>query len=176
MIPMTQKRGELFFRRIADESGLTEVRRLAGGIWPRAFADILSGEQIRYMMDMMYAPEVMRREYGNGIVFDLLYENGVPSGYAVCEKLRNVPEVMKLHKLYLDFRLHGLGIGQFMLWHVFAAARSAGCSFVRLNVNRNNRRAVLAYLRSGFYVSAAVAAPIGGGFVMDDFIMDRALC
>ena len=35
---------------------LVRIRDLAAVIWPATFAEILSREQITYMMQMMYAP------------------------------------------------------------------------------------------------------------------------
>ena len=44
-----------------------------------------------------------------------------------------------------------------------------------LNVNKNNDRAISAYVRNGFVVREAVVVDIGGGFVMDDYIMAKRL-
>jgi ribosomal protein S18 acetylase RimI-like enzyme len=44
-----------------------------------------------------------------------------------------------------------------------------------LTVNKRNTRAIAAYRRNGFTVLEAVVADIGGGFVMDDFLMSKHL-
>ena len=53
---------EITFEELRTPEELVRVRKIADVIWPETFKDILSPEQIRYMMQMMYAPEVMRRE------------------------------------------------------------------------------------------------------------------
>ena len=44
-----------------------------------------------------------------------------------------------------------------------------------LAVNKQNSRAIAAYLKNGFAVREAVRVEIGNGFVMDDFIMAKSL-
>jgi len=58
-----------------------------------------------------------------------------------------------------------------MLQHVRASSAELGASEIRLQVNKQNTRAIRAYERAGFSLLEAVVADIGGGFVMDDFIM-----
>jgi len=54
-------------------------------------------------------------------------------------------------------------------------ARTRGAARVILNVNKHNMRAIRAYERAGFSVVDAVVNEIGGGYVMDDFIMARVI-
>ncbi len=54
-------------------------------------------------------------------------------------------------------------------------ARGRGCTRLTVAVNKNNRTAIAAYLKHGFRVADAVVKDIGGGFVMDDYLMEQAL-
>ena len=60
-----------------------------------------------------------------------------------------------------------------MLVHVVALATGRGAREVRLQVNKANLRAQRAYERSGFRRIEEAVFDIGGGFVMDDYIMAR---
>jgi hypothetical protein len=42
-------------------------------------------------------------------------------------------------------------------------------------VNKRNTRAIAAYQRNGFVTADSVVTDIGGGFVMDDYIMAKEL-
>jgi ribosomal protein S18 acetylase RimI-like enzyme len=42
-------------------------------------------------------------------------------------------------------------------------------------VNKRNERAINSYRKYGFAVRETVVDDIGGGFVMDDFIMEKKL-
>ena len=80
---------------------------------------------------------------------------------------------MKLDKLYVRDDLHGLGYGSLLMRHVEEQARNRGCTRLYLQVNKNNRRAIEAYLKNGFKVSEAAKFDIGGGFYMDDYVMSK---
>lgn len=152
---------------------LVRIRDLAAVIWPATFAEILSREQITYMMQMMYAPEVMNAEMDNGVKFELLQIDGTDAGYMVYEKIS--ADCAKLHKLYLLQKFHGRSFGQKMLDHVADLCRRLGCRYLKLNVNKQNSRAIKAYLRNGFTHDHPEINPIGNGFVMDDFVMIKSL-
>jgi ribosomal protein S18 acetylase RimI-like enzyme len=81
----------------------------------------------------------------------------------------------KLHKLYVDPAHQRRGLGRGLVARVEELARAAGAGRLTLNVNKRNDAAVAAYRRWGFEVTSAVVLDIGGGFVMDDWIMEKAL-
>ncbi len=55
------------------------------------------------------------------------------------------------------------------------AARARGCSRLYLQVNKNNTGSIAAYERNGFAVAKSVKVDIGGGYFMDDYVMDKNL-
>lgn len=50
--------------------------------------------------------------------------------------------------------------------------REVGARTIWLTVNRRNERAIGAYRRAGFREVRAQVTDIGGGYVMDDYIME----
>ena len=166
---------KISFQRVSDETGLALVRRLADAIWPETFAPILSAPQIPYMMDMMYAPAVLARELASGVRWEIVLVDASPAGYLSWSACPDRPETAKLHKVYLSSRWHGLGLGQAMLDHAADCCRSEGFRHVLLAVNKRNDHAIRAYRRNGFAIVESVCNDIGGGFVMDDFLMARDL-
>ena len=89
--------------------------------------------------------------------------------------LTGVPGEMKLDKLYVHPRHQRRGYGGMMIARACAVARARGCGRLVLAVNKNNRAAIAAYLKHGFSVVTGVVKDIGGGFVMDDYIMEMVL-
>lgn len=162
------------FQELSSAEDLQIIRDLAADVWPKTFAPILSGEQITYMMDMMYAPEVMSGELASGFHFEIIKVDGQPAGYFSWSSY-TLPDTAKLHKLYLLQKYHRQGIGSKMLIQAEKRARDAGFTKLRLNVNKHNDRALRAYEKNGFATVESVKIDIGNGFFMDDFVMEKAI-
>ena len=86
-----------------------------------------------------------------------------------------LPDECKLDKLYVRHDARRRGFGSRLLDHVEREARALGAARLWLQVNRNNAQAIAAYRRNGFDVAREVVVDIGGGFVMDDFVMSKDL-
>jgi GNAT superfamily N-acetyltransferase len=157
------------------EADLPAIAKLAGVIWRACYPGIITSEQIDYMLARMYAPGVLREEIrSQGIRYDLLLVDGKPVGFASYGPASE-PGVMKLHKLYLLPEMHGCGLGSRLLQHVEREVRAGAGRRLVLSVNKRNARAIAAYKRNGFVTVNSVATDIGGGFVMDDYIMAKDL-
>lgn len=161
------------WHEVVEPEQLELVSSIAEDVWPKTFRSILSEEQIRYMMNMMYSKPTLERELSEGVRFDVLFINGSPAGYVSFSA--EPGKTAKLHKVYLLQQYHGQGIGQLMLNHAADRCRESGCVAVKLNVNKQNVRAQKAYRRNGYAVVASEKNPIGNGFFMDDFVMERKL-
>jgi ribosomal protein S18 acetylase RimI-like enzyme len=61
------------------------------------------------------------------------------------------------------------------LQHCEREIRKSGARRLILSVNKRNARAIAAYQRNGFVIAESVVTDIGGGFVMDDYVMAKKL-
>jgi ribosomal protein S18 acetylase RimI-like enzyme len=144
---------------------------LAREIWLAHYPAIIDSAQIEYMLAQRYDPEVVRAELGrDGIWWDKLMAGQRMAGFA-SYFLTGIPGEMKLDKLYVHPDYQRRGFGGRMIAHACAAARARGCLRLVLAVNKNNRSAIDTYRKHGFRVADAVVKDIGGGFVMDDYVM-----
>ena len=151
------------------------VGALARQIWHAHYADIISTAQIEYMLDERYAPPVLRAELERpGLWWDLLLADGAYKAFSSYFLTERAGE-MKLDKLYVHPECQRLGYGGRLIERACARARSQGCSRLILAVNKRNQSAIGAYHKHGFVIEQAVVKDIGGGFVMDDYVMVRAL-
>ncbi len=153
---------------------LPQVAALAREIWYDCYPGIITQAQIAYMLEMMYAESVMRREATkDGIVYLGLRQQGELIGFAAFGPAPD-HEVM-LHKLYIDTAHQRRGHGSRLLETVLDTARQRRAGALILRVNRKNEQAVNAYRKNGFHIRAEDVAEIGNGFIMDDYIMARPL-
>ena len=159
----------------AGAGDIVAIQALAHEIWHRHYPGIISRAQIDYMLARGYNDEALGRyltTIGSGLALAIRDEDAV--GFIGWYRIEARP-ALKLDKLYVRPEHHGEGIGRLLIEHVVAKARAADCTAVTLNVNRNNTNAVRAYERCGFAIRERGDFPIGNGFVMEDFIMEREL-
>jgi RimJ/RimL family protein N-acetyltransferase len=146
------------------------LQSLAGRIWRAHFPGIISVEQIDYMLDRMYATEVIEKEMQEGACWELVREGAEAVGFLSYSYDRAAAR-LKLHKLYVRVERHGQGLGRASLSRVMEAATALGAQEVSLYVNKKNQKAIRAYERAGFTIAESVIGEIGSGFVTDDYRM-----
>ena len=156
----------------ADDIGV--VQALADHVWRRHYPGIISTEQIDYMLEQGYSREALLR-YVDAADAGLALARVDDEPVAFVAWQKSDSGSMKLEKLYVAPKHHGKGVGRALIEHVVDAARQVGCREVMLNVNRNNGSSIRAYERCGFAIRERGDFPIGNGFVMEDYIMVRAL-
>ena len=151
------------------------VGALARAIWRAHYPSIISAAQIEYMLDERYAPCVLRAELGRpGLWWDVLRAGGACQAFSSYFLTEHAGE-MKLDKLYVHPESQRRGYGGLLIGRACARAREQGCTRLVLAVNKRNANAIAAYHKHGFVIGQSVVKDIGGGFVMDDYIMVRNL-
>ena len=173
MIEPTNPSGSIRFRT-AGTSDIPLIQRLADEIWRGSYRELLGEAQVEYMLGWMYGTERLWNDLGSGVQYDIIENAGVPVGFIGYQRYVDQP-VVHLHKLYLSPSQHGRGVGQAALRHVREFAKRSGATTVELRVNKRNERAIQAYRRAGFEIQDSIVADIGGGFVMDDYVMRASL-
>jgi diamine N-acetyltransferase len=159
----------------ATDADLDAVAALARVIWHRHYPGMITPEQIDYMLARSYAHATLKRfitESGAGL--DLARADGRLVGFCAYHPAEDADE-LKLDKLYVLQDFHGRGVGRRLIEGAAAAAQAQHRATLILNVNKNNAQAISVYLRNGFVMRESVVIDIGGGFVMDDFIMAKRL-
>ena len=150
-----------------------ELCALAAQIWHAHYPAIISVAQIEYMLAQRYNPALVRDELQRSdLWWDELRVNGRMTGFASYFLTANAGE-MKLDKLYVHHDYQRRGYGGMLLDRAVLTARAHGCRKLVLAVNKLNRNAIAAYEKNGFRIADAVVKDIGGGFVMDDYIMAK---
>ena len=140
------------------------------------YKEILSAEQMEYMMDWMYSPDNLRHQMDDGHVYYIAYSGDEPCGYVSVQPdgiSADGRKVFHLQKIYILPSEQGHGLGRVLFETAVSHATAlAGDSKVRieLNVNRNNP-AVGFYHHLGMTIRRQGDFHIGNGFYMNDYIM-----
>lgn len=149
------------------------IRRLAQDIWPATYGELLSPEQLSYMLDLFYSPETLDAQMREGHRFLILEDNDVPQGFADFGEI-DPPGNVKLHKLYVQPAGQGRGWGRQLLERVIELSNALEAHAILLQVKRDNK-AKHFYERMGFRVLREVDIEIGGGYFMRDYLMQLDL-
>ncbi|MSU31381.1 MAG: GNAT family N-acetyltransferase [Pedosphaera sp.] len=158
--------------RMATDEDIPLIRSLAEQIWRACYSGMISEGQIVYMLDWMYSAARLGDDCRGGGRYEIVSQQGVTIGYLATVRAES-SAVLQLNKLYLLPEKQGCGLGQLLLAHTETLARQQGCEVIELRVNKENARALRAYYRAGFTWAESVVVDIGGGYVMDDFILRK---
>lgn len=160
--------------RNAEIEDINTIGYLAYKIWPLSYKDILTLEQLQYMLKLFYSPSSIRKQMVEDHHRFLIAElDEQPVGFASFSKLDSAG-TYKLHKLYVRTDIQGKGLGKALLSQVEESAMTEGGIYLHLNVNRNNK-ALAFYEKMGFVIIDEEDIDIGHNFLMNDYVMEKKL-
>jgi ribosomal protein S18 acetylase RimI-like enzyme len=159
---------ELLRYKKADLDDINIISFLAEKIWKKHYTDIITEEQIRYMLEKMYSEENLLQQMKEGQDFTMVYFEDIPAGFISISTKDKMN--FFIHKFYIDLNCQGTGIGTQMLGYIFQTSLKNAHS-VELTVNRKNYKSINFYFKNGFKIKEVADFDIGNGFFMNDFIM-----
>ncbi len=156
------------YEEITTKQQCADLKEMATRISLEHFTPITGEGQVYHMMDKFLSPEVVMREIGENYEFAFALYNGVRAGYY---SMAYEGEALFLSKLYVDKAYRGKGLGHAMFERIKEKGKTAGCKYIYLTVNKRNDSSVAIYKKWGFFVYEEAQTDIGGGYIMDDYIM-----
>ena len=157
---------------VRTKTDIEIVESLADEIWRQHYTSIIGKAQVDYMLDKFQTYEAISDQIKYGTFYYLLELNSEPVGYI---SFYPKGEVLFLSKIYVKNDLRGMGIGKKAIEFLVEEAGKMNLTAISLTVNKNNNKTIAAYEKMGFIKQDAVVMDIGGGFVMDDYVMKRSL-
>lgn len=151
----------------ASAKDVDTINRLAILIWNQYYIDIISQNQINYMLDLMYSPKNLSEKIINkNEDFYLIQKQNNYIGFlSVQNKKENS---WFLNKFYINQDFASNGIGSKILNEL---KEMLSVEKLRLTVNRQNFKSINFYFKNGFKIDHVEDFDIGNGFVMNDFVM-----
>ncbi|MGI9653307.1 GNAT family N-acetyltransferase [Chryseobacterium sp. RLHN22] len=158
----------------ATEENIPLIQDLAKRSWENAYAEILSVDQMKYMLENMYSEmeisaHLKNPNYHYYLVFDeTLNEYDGFLGY----ENHYEENTTKLHRIYLVPESKGKGLGKKTLEFLNEKVQESGDNRIILNVNKYNS-AQKFYESQGYTIYDEGIFDIGNGYVMDDYLMEK---
>jgi len=159
--------------RKAAESDIPAISELAEKIWWPSYRDIISDEQISFMLNDMYSAKSLAEQIRSEIEFLIVERDKLPLAFAGYSLTDPENQVYKLHKLYVLPTEQGNGIGRNLIAQVSSLAKAKGGKILELNVNRGNP-AHHFYSRIGFDIYQTLDINYHH-FVLNDYVMRKKL-
>lgn len=157
----------------AGENDLPVIHDMAQIVFRHTYLDILSPQQMEYMMEWMYSLPNLHKQLSEGHVYFIAYISGRPCGYMSIQKEGIDSGIMVFHlqKIYVMPSEQGKGVGKLLFNQAVDYVTNTFLpSRIELNVNRNNN-AVGFYRHIGMRILREGDFHIGEGFYMNDYIM-----
>lgn len=151
----------------ASEENISSIQTMADEIWRDHYPEIIGMEQVEYMLGRFYSREGMLQQMRDGQQFYRVMLDGQPKGFLAIEA-RGEGNYF-LNKLYIDTREQGRGLGQAIWQNVLLLL--SDLREMRLQVNRQNYKAINFYFKVGFVIERVADFDIGDGYFMNDFVM-----
>lgn len=156
-----------------EVKNITKLANLASEIWHEYWVEILTPEQIDYMVENFQSEKSISNQIKNeNYIYFFINVDNENAGYIGLSKKQ---DHMFLSKLYIkkEFRYKGLGTKAFDFIKNFA--KENNYTNIILTVNKYNTNTINAYKKWQFKEIDSVVTDIGNGFVMDDYIMEYCI-
>ncbi|HCN48741.1 MAG TPA: GNAT family N-acetyltransferase [Chryseobacterium sp.] len=155
----------------ATEKDIPLIQNLARRSWENAYADILSAEQMEYMLSEMYSETEIKNHLLNPAYhYYLIQDQDSYEGFIGYEHDYE-EKTTKLHRIYLVPESKGKGLGKAALQFLNDKVSENNNERIILNVNKHNAARNF-YESQGYRVYDKGVFDIGNGFVMDDYMME----
>ena len=149
---------------------VTEMCALAGRIWREHYPKYLGTGQVEYMLEKYQSPAAIKANVKDGYDWFFLQRSGRDVGYLA---VHPEAERLFLSKIYVDAKERGKGVARDAMEFVVRYAKERKLKAVYLKVLQDNVNSVNSYIQMGFRVADRIVTDFGGGYVVDDFVMER---
>lgn len=158
---------QLTFKNATDKDSQA-IAALAYKIWHKHYIEIITVEQIDYMLNWMYSEISIKQQMQENQNYILAFDNDILVGYASTSLKSD--DSLFIHKLYVDTDTQRAGIGKQLFQHILSSFPLINT--ISLTVNRKNFKAINFYFKQGFKIKSVEDFDIGNGYQMNDFVME----
>ncbi len=154
----------------ADSQDAAVIEALAKQVWTQHYTPIIGEKQVSYMLAKFQSQTAIKSDIDSGYVYTIAYLNDAPCGYSAVKIDRGV----FLSKFYVMRKCRGAGIGKALMDSIVSFANEHKQPRIWLTCNKHNP-SLAVYKKMAFVVIGEVVTDIGGGYVMDDYELEKKL-
>lgn len=148
---------------------INDVCRLASEIWREYFPKIIGEGQVEYMLKNIQSFSAIKKSIEKDGYRYFIMSTGTDNiGYT---SIHSEEGSMFLSKLYIRKDMRGHGISRKAIDFVKNICHQEKLESIWLTVNKNNTETINIYKKIGFEIEKSQVTDIGGGYVMDDYVM-----
>lgn len=157
-----------------ESKDITYLADLAKNIWVEHYQSIISIEQVNYMLDKFQSVDSIKSAINNdNYHYDFIVNSDNDSVGYIAYKLDN--EKVFVSKFYILKEYRSKGYGKKAIAKIKEFAKCNGKKAIYVTVNKKNINSLKAYDKFGFKNINSVVSDIGGGYVMDDYVLELAV-
>lgn len=156
--------------REAKTEDLPTIEKLAHEIWWPTYQNYLPNEQIKLMLELNYSVKSLQNQVILNHTFLILENEDTTRGF-LSYSSSEIPNLYRIHKIYIHPSTQGKGAGKFFLTKVEEILKKQGATVIELNVNRNNPAKDF-YLKMGFSIYKEIDI-LFDKYILDDYIMRK---
>lgn len=160
----------------ATPADLPTIHGMAQVTFRHTYREMLSPDQIDYMMEWMYSLPNLEKQLSDGHVYYIAMLGDEPCGYVSVQYEGDTSDgkaQFHLHKIYIMPAHQGKGLGRILFNQVLDFAKNTASGkpiTIELNMNRDNP-ALHFYQHLGLKILRSGDFHIGNGYYMNDYIL-----
>jgi len=154
------------------EDELSKIAELAELIWKKYYIEIITMDQIEYMINKFYSNDSLKAQILNGQDFFFVKNESEVLGFLSLSKQEE--GVFFINKFYIQPAQHRKSFGTLVIKEIekeINVTQKVNNYKFKLTVNRQNFKAINFYFKNGFTIESVEDFDIGDTYLMNDFVM-----
>ena len=160
--------------KVKNKLDINVLSDLAEEIWREHFIPIIGKKQVIYMLNKFQSIEALKTQINDGVDYYIIKQSDDNIGYFAV-KINIQTKSLQLSKIYIKSEFRRKGIANNIIIFIENICQQLHLKKIWLVVNKYNIIAINAYLKYGFQNKGEQIQNIGGGFIMDDYLMEKEI-
>ena len=161
------------FVQVTNPDHVTKVVDLADNIWRECYKNILSDEQIEYMVDRYQSDNIVTKKMINeGYEYYLINNGSSVIGFVSFLKDK---DALLLSNLYILEEYRNKGYLELVINKISKYCRNSAIKRLVITQNKLNEEGIKIYTNMGFVKTECACQDIGNGYILDNCLLEKVI-